>query len=203
MKGILEKEMPEAGQVQDKAGPGGGETQQDPGMPPPPEVLQQMGMTPEQMPALNEYLANGMKLIHSTKTRDVVLDTLGKVGLAQTLIPIIEKLDQSASASGRDMPDMVRFIAGFALLNQLAEIGMAAKVGQYGEQELMQAFSEVMADQVDKGIKSGKYDPQEMLKVAEDAANKTGLGQKMQGQPGQQQPAQPQQPGGIIAGAQR
>lgn len=137
---------------------------------PPIELLKQMGITDDQLPVLEEYLANGMQLIHGAQTRDSIIDGLRGTTLGQVFRGVIDKLEDSSE--GMDIPDLVKFVSGFALLNQIAQVGAAAGVKEYSEQDIMQAFSEVLASQLEKGIKSGKYNPQELKQSAELAAQK-------------------------------
>lgn len=165
---------------------------QDPGDLPSGDILQQMGVTEQEMPLLEEYWANGMKLIHGAESRDAIIESLKNSSLSDVCISVIERLDQS---SGADIPDIVRFVAGFALLNQIAIVGRAAGIGEFGEQELMQAIGEVIGDQVKKGVASGKYDPNELKQSADAAAQKMNIDLSAQ-------PEQPvQQPGIIRQGA--
>jgi len=136
---------------------------------PPMEELEKLGLQPGQYQYLEKYLAEGMKLIHGEKNRQGVIKSLRTAlaapqtkqkrlsPLADVMVKILGRLD----AAGK-IPDLVKFFGGGALLFQVAELGEAAGM-EFDEQSRMTAFNEVLAKELDEGIQSGKYDPQELV----------------------------------------
>jgi hypothetical protein len=143
------------------------------------DMLRQLGIEGEDRKILEQYLGNGMQMIHGRETRDQVLGRLRKddpeQSLADTVSVVINSLDASASGAGMDVPDMVRFIAGMSLLSQVAEVAEAAGIAQFDDDARVLAFSQLLASQLDKGIRSGKYNPKELKQAAQQAADKLKL----------------------------
>ena len=140
------------------------------------DVLSQFGIEGQDRKVLEEYLANGMQMIHGRETRDQIIDRLRQddpeKSLADTTDTVMSTLDALASGAGHDVPDMARFIAGLSMLSQIAEVAEAAGIGKFDEDSRVTAFAQLVASQLDKGIRSGKYNPEELKQAAQQAAGK-------------------------------
>lgn len=146
------------------------------------DVFGQMGMDEQEQAMVEKYIAHGMKIIHAPETRDKVIKVFESGleppdALASAAEKVVTMVDQAITNNGTAAPasDPVRFLGGFALLNQLAEVGDAAGKFKIDQDILMQAFSLLLSGQMERGLKEGKYTAEELKAAGEQAAEQTGI----------------------------
>jgi len=139
---------------------------------PPDDLLRQFGIEGEEKQIFEAYLGNGMQLIHGRETRDKILSRINKDdpegSLANAVGVVMDVLDSKA----KGVSDMVRFLAGISMLGQIAEVAEAAGIAKFDDDARVLAMSKLLASQISKGIRSGKYNPQELKQAAQQAATK-------------------------------
>lgn len=143
------------------------------------DLLSQFGIEGEERKIFEMYLGNGMQLIHGRETRDWVLKRINpedpERSLADAVSLVMDRLDASAKESRQGVPDMVRSLAGITLLGQLAEVAEAAGVAKFDDDARILALSNLLASQISKGLRSGKYNPNELKQAAQEASAKIGI----------------------------
>jgi len=160
---------------------------------PPDDILQQFGIEGKEQKIFEMYLGNGMQIIHGRETRDQVIERIRpedpERSLADAVSLVMDKLDASAKEARQGVPEMVRALAGITLLGQLAQVAEAAGIAKFDDDAKILALSKLLASQLAKGMRAGKYNPQELKQAAQEAAAKlkidpaAGMAKIAQGMP--------------------
>ncbi len=123
-----------------------------------------------------KYVVKGMELIHAEATRDSILEMLKSgdpVGaLVKTLVMILHKVDEAARVAGIEVEDAAKLLGAGELLNQLYEIGKAAKIMKLEPDELHLALAGGIQSYVKDEIAANRIDPKKLA-----ATMKTNLSQ--------------------------
>lgn len=172
-------------------------------------------VSPEEQQLYNEFVKNGMKLLYNEKgTKAIVkaLDGGGNPvqGLANTLVAIVSRLDQSAKEKGKEFPGDVMLHGAQELLEQMADFSEQSGGYAYDEKEMETAFYMALdmyrqnmqdAGQLDQKMYQGEMaelETQDEQGMIEDVLpGITAAAQEMQGMeppPGQSQPQEQEPP---------
>lgn len=86
----------------------------------------------EQQARYEDYVVNGMQLMHSKNTRKQIVELMkaegGANGVARALSMVINNLNQQAESSGFELEEELQMQAGRELCEQLLEVAQAAGV---------------------------------------------------------------------------
>ncbi|MDH5299244.1 MAG: hypothetical protein OEV91_09525 [Desulfobulbaceae bacterium] len=129
------------------------------------------------------FLLNGMDIIHNEQTRDNILEAL-KHGeptdtVANLAWTVLTKLEQSAEQSGKQLSDNVKMNGGNALIGEIIEVGQLAGVlPEMSEEERALSLQKVVAKYMEREIKAGRINPQELQQAGQQASQKLGLNMK-------------------------
>jgi len=97
-------------------------------------------------PKVDQYISNGMKLIHSEKTRDNIVEQLKadpdpSSAVASTTVNILEQMDRSAESAGVKIPNEVRIAGASPIMEQVIEVGQASGALTLSEDQTKEAAS--------------------------------------------------------------
>ena len=128
---------------------------------------------------VRQFVNHGMKLIHSPETRDELIKRLGigekTEASAQAAYTILEKLERTALEQGTEVDDIMRVYGGNELAGQIIEVAEASGIPKFSQEERAMVFEKVVARVLDRDIKNGRLDPQELQAMAVEAQKKRGL----------------------------
>jgi hypothetical protein len=166
---------------------------------------QQEGATPEQKEQYEEFVSNGMQVIHSEETRNDLVKRVQAgdptVAVADATLTVIGRLEQTADEQGVKIPYEILMSGGMELLGQVIEVAETVGV-TLNPQQKEQALQMAVQAYMEQGAASGKIPPEDMEAVMQEA-------QQLGGQPPQydlpaREAAQPQVPqGGGLGGPQQ
>lgn len=127
-----------------------------------------------------QFILNGMRILHGPESRDQFLQILSEGepadAVADVAMRILEKLEQSAEREGAPLDDMTKIVAGQKFIDEVIETGeRTGALKKMNEEERVLAFSNVLAQVLDRDIKSGKINPQELLKAGQEAQQRMGM----------------------------
>lgn len=202
MKGLLNQ--PTSPPVQDEVptpgttSPVQGEAPQPPG-----------GMDPQIQDKFDMYLANGIKIVHNKKISDgFIKQIMGAedpiIAIANATLNIVDRLEQSASGRGVDLP--MEYLAQVAniLMGEIMESAETAGLKPLNDEQKYQAFSLAVSTYLDKAYKSGKISKEQLAQMG-DRAKQTPEGQQisqmLEGGSPTQPPANAVQPAGASMAA--
>lgn len=140
------------------------------------------GVAPEQQgeeQLLDKFLQTSADVVKGN--REILKKNIENTGLARAASKVFNHVDQQFQG----LPDMVRFFGGIGVLTQIAEAAEKDGVKNLSEEERMKALATVLSEQIKKGIESGQYEPNEMLKAAEQAQAMLQASNQAQGKPPQ------------------
>ncbi len=105
----------------------------------------QSNVPPEEQAQYDQFVKNGMHLMYDEKTTDQLLQNVSSnespvEGLANALVVIVSKLDDSAEQAGQEISGDVKMHGGQELLEQLAELVEEAGIHEYTPEEMESAF---------------------------------------------------------------
>lgn len=129
-----------------------------------------------------QYLAKGMKILHSRETRDAIMPLL--VGdnpvqlVANATIVILQKIDNAARAEGIEVQDTVKLLAAGEFVSQLCEIAEAAKLFALDKDHQQLALAVAVQDYVRAEISAGRIDPVRLMAQVEQGTRKLTPQQK-------------------------
>ncbi len=127
----------------------------------PPDMAEQQGMeeeqaapegeggesnvAPEEQAQYDQFVKNGMQLMYDEKATDQLLENISssenKVeGLANALVTIVSRLEESATESGQEISGDVMMHGGQELMEQLVELVEEAGIHDYTPEEMESAF---------------------------------------------------------------
>lgn len=112
---------------------------------------------------LDQFLQASSRIVQ--QNREPLKKAIQTGGLARASSLVFDRVDNRFQG----LSDMVRFFGGIGVLTQIAEAAEKDGVKKLSEEERMKALATVLADKIEEGIESGKYDPNEMLQAAEQA----------------------------------
>ena len=116
---------------------------------------------------VNEYVSNGMKVIHSPETRDNIVNQL-KTGddpamaLAQTTVNVLNQLDTTSTQAGANVAPETVLQGASPLMEQIMEIGEASGAIQLNEDQVKQAAGMAVSLYIKKGMETGKITMENM-----------------------------------------
>ena len=129
-----------------------------------------------------QYLAKGMKILHSPETNGAILAILkgdNPVQLvANATIVVLQKIDTAARAKGIEVQDMVKLLAANEFVSQICEIAEAAKLFTLDDDHRQLALSVAVQDYVRQEIKAGRIDPARLMAQVEQGTRKLSAQQK-------------------------
>lgn len=112
-----------------------------------------------------QFIAQGMKVLHAPETRDTMLKRLTQgnpiQAIAEVTLTIVQKLEGAAQVS-----DIVKLDGANVIMREVAELAEAAGVKPLSDEEKSTAFSLALEMYVMQGVKSGKMNPEELQQVA-------------------------------------
>jgi len=159
----------------------------------PSKVVNQKLMNPEaqgkvQTPSkeVNEYVSNGMKIIHSEQTRDSIVQQLKTGGnpaaaLAQTTVNVLEKLDTASAQSGATIAPETVLQGSAPIMEQVMEIGEASGSFQISEDQIKEAAGMAVSLYIKKGMETGKITMENMQNLYN--SSKEAAAKEQQGAP--------------------
>lgn len=119
-----------------------------------------------------QFIAQGVKLLHAPETRGGMIDRLRKgnpiQAIAEVTLAIVQKLEQVAEVS-----DIVKLDGANVLMKEVSELATAAGVKELTDEEKSLAFSLAMEMYVMQGMKSGKLKPEDMQAVVQQQGGQT------------------------------
>lgn len=129
---------------------------------------------------VNEYVSNGMKLIHSPQTRDNIVSQLQTgenpaTALAQTTVSILTQLDSASSQSGATVTPETVLQGAAPIMEQVMEVGEASGSFQITEPQIKEAAGMAVSLYIKKGMETGKItmgDMQNLFNSSKEAAMK-------------------------------
>lgn len=128
--------------------------------------------TPQQAAVLSDlkqYVDKGTMLIHSPETRDPVLkmlegpDPVQKV--ADATVMIMQRLDAAGRSAGIEVQDAIKIIGAHQLVDQIVEVGEAARKFKLDQDLTHLALSVTIQDYIKIEVSAKRIDPRK-LKVA-------------------------------------
>lgn len=101
--------------------------------------------SPEEQAEYEEFVTKGMDLMYNDKAmEEVIRSALGDSnpieGLANTLVVVVKRLEDSAGEAGREFSGDVKLHAARELLEQLVELVEATGAHEFTEEEMESAF---------------------------------------------------------------
>lgn len=129
----------------------------------------------------DEFVLNGMDILHNPATRGWVVEVLKSggdptdavAGLAWTTL---EQIEQSAAKSGLELSENAKVNGGNELVGEIIQIGeKAGAFPQMSEEERALSYQKVVAKYLDREVAAGRIDPRELQQVGQQAAQKKGL----------------------------
>jgi len=145
---------------------------------------QQSPLTPDQEKTLGKFIANGMRLIHSEQTRDMVLRRL-QVGepvnaVADATLNIILQVERDAENKGIPVDDDIKAAGASELMSQIIEVGETAGIFEMDEQQIKDAAGQAVGKYFQQGIDSGKI-PIEKLQQMDQSFRQEAAREEMGG----------------------
>ena len=115
---------------------------------------------------LQKFVTNGMKLLHSEKSRDQTLQMLKSEkpieSVVNLMVKTVQRLDAEARKSGKETHDLVKSQGAAELTAQVIEIGEAAGKFTFTEEEKKLAMGMGVQKYMKEEIAAGRIDPQIM-----------------------------------------
>lgn len=125
--------------------------------------------TAESKEDYERFVALGLELISSPKTRrsmETVLATGDPVqALANALGAILRKIDSASRVRGIEVDDHVKLFAAFELLQRLHDVGKAIGKMDLDKDHLELAFAVAVQDYIKDEIAAGRIDPEELQRT--------------------------------------
>jgi hypothetical protein len=141
---------------------------------------------------VNQYVSNGMRLIHSPKTRDNIVSQLQTgtnpaVALAQTTVNVLNQLDSSSSQSGAAVSPEVVLQGSSPIMEQVMEVGEASGAFQITEPQIKEAAGMAVSLYIKNGMEAGRItmaDMQNLYNSSKEAAMEEQNNQPVMGPTG-------------------
>lgn len=138
-----------------------------------------MAQTKEETALHRQFVLNGMRLIHGPEMRDQVIERLSQGdptdAVAEISMLALSKLEESAEAQGRPIDDTTELMAGNELVGEVIATGEAAGAFEMDEESRALAFNKVISRVLERDIKNGKINPQELLAAGRQAQERSGV----------------------------
>ena len=131
--------------AQPSPGPPGAAPPIQPGNLKPAEVDDEGSVSPEEQAQYNEFVTNGMSLLHNEKALSGLLKAMKGdgnpvEGLANTVASIVMRVEDSAQKKGIEISGDVIMHGGTELLEQAAELAEKAGVHKFSDDEIESAL---------------------------------------------------------------
>lgn len=102
-------------------------------------------VAPEEQAQYDTFVKNGMRLIYNEQGLPKMVETLAGdgdpvEGLANALVTVVSRLEDSAKQSGVELSPDAKFHGAAELLEQMAELSEKAGIHQFTEQEMESAL---------------------------------------------------------------
>jgi hypothetical protein len=128
-------------------------------------------LTPEQRKNLTTYLSNGMRLIHSEQTRDMVVRRL-KIGdpadaVAEQTLTIILQLERDGEKKGVPLDESLKGLVASELMGQIIEVGEAAGIFKMDEKQIRAAAGKAVGKYFQVQLDSGKMTMEQVKAMSE------------------------------------
>lgn len=122
------------------------------------------GVSPEEQAQYEAWVKNAMELMYNEKSMEQVVAALQGdgspvEGLANALVMVTVRLEDSAAEQGQAVSEDVKFHAANEILSLLSDLAEAAGVHTYTEQEAEQAF--MMAMDLYRDLRQDSINPEE------------------------------------------
>lgn len=136
MAGLMREQAPPPGEEMPPEAPEGEEMA---------EGEEESNVPPEEQQQYDQFVANGMNIIYSDEAMPQLLETLKGdgnpvEGLANALVAVVSRLDDSAKGAGLDVEGDIKMHGGKELMDQLVELAETAGVHEYTPDEVESAF---------------------------------------------------------------
>lgn len=139
-----------------------------------------------EIPEKKEYdifVANGIKLIHSKEASDSlikrILDADNKSdALATATLLVINRLEASAEAAGKELSLVTIAHGGNALMGEIIRLAEAAGMEELDDQTKAEAMALAISRYIDDAVKTGKITQEELVEMSDYIQN-TPEGQKI------------------------
>lgn len=171
-------------------------------------------VSPEEQQQYNEYVENGMNMMYDEKIMPQLMETVTGSGnpiegLANAIMAIVTRLDDSAEKKGVTIPGDVKLHGATEIMEQMVELAETAGVHEYTEEEMESAYyraidlyRESRQEQGKLPVEDLKQDMGELVEADKQGRLEDmmpGIGQFAQR--GNPRKDQDQQAAGIINGA--
>lgn len=132
--------------------------------------LLEKNKSPEQNAQVLKFVENGMRVIHSPETRDVVLERLKEGNpvdaVSEVAILVIDKMETDATAQQTKISDEAKLVGGLPLLLQIVEVGEAAGIFQMTDEEKTQAAAKAYKKYILREMEAGRINKEELIQGA-------------------------------------
>lgn len=139
-------------------------------------------VTPEEQEQYNQFVTNGMQAMYDEKSLPQMLQAIQGdgnpvEGLANALVMLVTRLEDSAEQAGQKISGDVMLHGGTELLEQMADLSKEAGMHDFNKQELEEALYTAM--DLYRGFRQeqGKLEPEpyvqdiQALQAAEESGN--------------------------------
>lgn len=141
-----------------------------------PQAAPQGAVTEKDKIDFQQFIAQGMKILHAKQTRDGILQRLSQgnpiQAIAEVTLTIVQKLEQAAQVS-----DIVKLDGANVLMKEVAEVAEAAGIPPLSDEDKATAFSLALEMYVMRGMEKGTMNPEELQSVASQGGPPQGMGQ--------------------------
>ena len=138
------------------------------------------------MGVLNKYVKNAVKIIHSPKVSDNIIDTINKApdkvdAVGEMSVEVANRLNDSADQAQVPFDESIMAHGLNAIVGEVASIADAAGVAKLTDEHKYQAYSWALSNGIDKAVKTGQMSPDRLKQLGKKSAQHL---QKMQQQGG-------------------
>lgn len=129
------------------------------------------------------FVANGMKMLHSSKVSDSIVTFIKEsrnpvTAIADASLRIVDRLLESAEAAGKKPSLNTIAIGGNMIMGEIIASAEAAGMKKLTDKEKYQAYSLAISKYLDNAIRTGRMPKEELLQMGQDVQS-TPEGQKI------------------------
>ena len=144
------------------------------------------------MEVLNKYIKNAVKIIHSPKVSDNIIDTVKKSpdvvdAVGEMSVEVANRLNDSASQAQVPFDESIMAHGLNVIVGEVAKVVDAAGIAELTDEQKFQAYSWALSNGIDKAVKTGQISPEQLKQLGKKSAQHI---QKIQQQSGAQAPGE-------------
>lgn len=150
-------------------------------------------LSEEAQAELDAFTDNASIVIHGEQSRDKILSLLQQgdkiEAVANATLLIFKQMEASAQKGGKQFNEITMLYGAAFIVSELVEIGDAAGIFQFSEEEMQAAMQKAMQQYIHEGLRNGRIDPIGLQKeleplMAEVAPNEFNQAQQIAKQQG-------------------